>query len=84
MNGKSHAGSHPSSKHNRSKDKVLRLLAWEVTRSCPLRCAHCRASAQNRRYLGELTTGECVQRAKAIAEEIEADTHQVLFSLRDF
>ncbi len=35
-----------------------RLIAWEVTRSCPLACKHCRAAARNRPYEGELTTGE--------------------------
>jgi len=35
-----------------------RLIAWEVTRSCPLACKHCRAAARNRPYEGELTTDE--------------------------
>jgi radical SAM protein with 4Fe4S-binding SPASM domain len=33
-------------------------LAWEVTRSCPLRCVHCRAEAQRHRRADELTTEE--------------------------
>lgn len=33
-------------------------VAWEITRSCPLRCVHCRAEAQTRRHPDELTTGE--------------------------
>lgn len=33
-------------------------VAWEVTRACPLRCAHCRADAQPRRDPHELTTLE--------------------------
>lgn len=37
----------------------LRLVAWEVTRSCMLACKHCRASAQSGPYEGELTTDEC-------------------------
>ena len=35
------------------------LIAWEVTRSCPLACKHCRAAARNQPYEGELTTEEC-------------------------
>ncbi|MFC2010942.1 radical SAM protein [Chloroflexota bacterium] len=37
----------------------LQLLAWEITRSCNLFCAHCRASAGNRSYADELSTEEC-------------------------
>ena len=36
-----------------------RVLAWEVTRRCPLACKHCRAGAANIRYEHELTTEEC-------------------------
>jgi radical SAM protein with 4Fe4S-binding SPASM domain len=35
-----------------------RLIAWEVTRRCPLRCRHCRAAAADRPYEGELDTEE--------------------------
>jgi len=34
----------------------LRLVAWELTRSCNLSCIHCRASAEKGPYLGELST----------------------------
>jgi AdoMet-dependent heme synthase len=34
------------------------VLAWEITRACPLRCRHCRADAQRRRDPQELTTAE--------------------------
>jgi heme b synthase len=37
----------------------LHLVAWELTRSCNLFCAHCRASAGNVQYSGELSTQEC-------------------------
>ena len=37
----------------------LRILAWEVTRSCNLNCRHCRAAAQSTPPEGELTTVEC-------------------------
>jgi radical SAM protein with 4Fe4S-binding SPASM domain len=35
-------------------------VAWEITRSCPLRCVHCRADAQTRRDPRELSTAEGV------------------------
>jgi len=34
----------------------LRMVAWEVTRSCNLACGHCRASALCGPYEGELGT----------------------------
>lgn len=37
---------------------ACRLVAWEVTRSCNLACRHCRASAHEEPYAGELSTGE--------------------------
>jgi heme b synthase len=39
----------------------LQLVAWEVTRTCNLACAHCRASAQNYQYEGELSKHECLR-----------------------
>lgn len=35
------------------------MIAWEVTRRCPLACKHCRAGACDVPYEGELTTDEC-------------------------
>jgi len=37
----------------------LRLVAWEITRSCNLACIHCRASAERGPYPNELSTDEC-------------------------
>jgi len=34
------------------------VVAWEVTRACPLACRHCRAVAQPERHPAELTLGE--------------------------
>ena len=34
------------------------LVIWETTQACDLSCTHCRASAQPRRSVGELTTAE--------------------------
>lgn len=42
----------------------LRLIAWEVTRSCNLACKHCRAEAHTEPYPGELSTEE----AKALID----------------
>lgn len=38
-----------------------RVIAWEVTRRCPLACKHCRAGACDVPYDGELTTEECTR-----------------------
>ena len=44
------------------------LVAWEITRSCNLSCAHCRASARSGNYTGELSTEECFRLVDQIAE----------------
>jgi heme b synthase len=36
----------------------LRMVAWEVTRSCNLNCQHCRAAAERGPYPGEMSTDE--------------------------
>jgi AdoMet-dependent heme synthase len=46
----------------------LQLVAWELTRSCNLRCAHCRASSSGEAYSGELSTDECLRLVDGIAE----------------
>jgi len=38
----------------------LQLVAWEITKSCNLFCAHCRASSAYTPYEGELSTEECL------------------------
>jgi len=52
----------------------LRMIAWEVTRSCNLNCLHCRAAAEMGPYEGELTTQECLQ----FIEEVAAFSNPVL------
>ncbi|MFN3325612.1 MAG: TIGR04053 family radical SAM/SPASM domain-containing protein [Bryobacteraceae bacterium] len=42
----------------RNFDDAPFLVIWEVTQSCDLACAHCRACAVPSRHPGELTTGE--------------------------
>ena len=44
--------------HIKDKTPPLRLIAWEVTRSCNLACKHCRAEAHLDPYPGELSTEE--------------------------
>jgi heme b synthase len=39
----------------------LKMIAWELTRSCNLNCLHCRAAAERGPYGGELTTKECLR-----------------------
>jgi heme b synthase len=41
-------------------DPQLRLLAWEVTRTCNLSCVHCRAAAIDKPYPNEFGTEECL------------------------
>ncbi len=43
----------------KEKEYLPRLIAWEVTRSCNLKCLHCRADAHNEHYEKEFTTQEC-------------------------
>lgn len=46
----------------------LRLVAWEVTRSCNLACKHCRAEAHPDPYEGELSTEEGIALLDAISQ----------------
>jgi AdoMet-dependent heme synthase len=54
--------------HPESKGSSLRLVAWEITRNCNLSCVHCRASATNGPYEGELDTAACLRLLDQIAE----------------
>ena len=45
----------------------LRMVAWELTRSCNLACSHCRASAEQGPYPGELLTQEVLRVMDEIA-----------------
>lgn len=38
--------------------RAPRIIAWEITRSCNLSCAHCRAAAEFGAYTGELSLEE--------------------------
>ena len=46
----------------------LHLVAWELTRSCNLFCAHCRGSATPDSYPDKLTTEECFRLVDQILE----------------
>ena len=46
----------------------LQLVAWELTRSCNLFCAHCRGSAGHGEYGDELSTRECFRLIDEILE----------------
>jgi heme b synthase len=61
-------GSPDACKRHRQECRMIRtgtkveppyIIAWEVTRNCPLACKHCRASARSEQYTGELSTDEC-------------------------
>ena len=41
--------------------RMPRVIAWEVTRRCPLKCRHCRAGAADVPYSNELSTDECLR-----------------------
>lgn len=51
-----------------------RLIAWELTGSCNLRCVHCRASASEKRDPNELSLGEI----KGTIENIAAFANPIL------
>ena len=61
-------------KNNRILPSTLRMVAWEVTRSCNLACAHCRASSVSGPYAGELDTAACLQ----LLDEIAAFSRPVI------
>jgi heme b synthase len=50
------------------KKNELRLVAWEMTRSCNLNCVHCRAAAEKGPYPGELETRKCLEILEQIAQ----------------
>ena len=53
---------------------TLRMVAWEITRSCNLACVHCRASSLRGPYGGELTTAE----GKRLLDEIAGFSNPVI------
>jgi heme b synthase len=55
-------------------ENKVRMIAWEVTRSCNLNCAHCRAAASCGPYAGELSTEKCLH----LIDEITAVSSPVI------
>lgn len=51
---------HPHAQHAQSSNGIppLRVVAWETTRQCAMSCKHCRGSARDQKYEGELSTEE--------------------------
>ena len=49
---------HPSHIDKTAAKGTPRLIAWETTRTCYLKCKHCRASATHAAYEGQLSTEE--------------------------
>ena len=54
--------------HGENKGQSLRLVAWETTRNCNLACMHCRASATQGPFSGELDTGASFRLLDQIAQ----------------
>lgn len=61
-------------KKQKTLNADLRMIAWEITRSCNLSCLHCRAAAEKGPYEGELTTEECFR----FIDEVAAFSKPVL------
>ncbi len=53
----------------------IRVLAWEITRRCPMACVHCRGAAKDEAYADELTTQEAF---RVIDSLHEADCHPLI------
>jgi AdoMet-dependent heme synthase len=53
--------------HSKILKNDLRMVAWEVTRSCNLNCLHCRAAANCGPYNDELLTKKCFHLLDEIA-----------------
>ena len=47
---------------------TLRLVFWELTAKCNLKCCHCRAEAQDEVVAGELSTRQILDVARSIRE----------------
>lgn len=53
------------------------IVVWNCTRRCNLKCVHCYAASENKKYDGELTTAEA---KKLIADLAEFGCPAILFS----
>lgn len=50
--------------------KPLRVIAWEITRRCPMACQHCRGASRDTCYAGELSTEEAFRVLDSLADAI--------------
>ena len=51
-----------------------RLIFWELTKRCNLKCAHCRAEAEDNSFTGELG----LDKIKRILDNISANYSPIL------
>lgn len=68
------SNSKPEARNLKLLSDTLRMIAWEVTRSCNLNCVHCRAASACGPYPGELSTQKC----KSLIDEIAAAFQPVI------
>ncbi|MHB8762411.1 MAG: radical SAM protein, partial [Coriobacteriia bacterium] len=54
--------------------KAPRIIAWEITRSCNLSCAHCRAAAEFGCYPGELS----LEQIKGVIDDIVTISNPII------
>src|SRR5579863_8533170 len=75
-NGKGYPANHSHSDHRHSEpnQNKPRLIFWELTKACNLRCIHCRASATELSSPSDLST----QKAKNIIDQIAAVSSPIL------
>ena len=55
--------------HLKLEGTGMNIIAWETTRRCKFSCVHCRASACDNDYAGELSTDEGMKLIDSIAEK---------------
>jgi MoaA/NifB/PqqE/SkfB family radical SAM enzyme len=53
--------------HPEKKKLNPKIIAWEITRRCELKCRHCRGAARDCDYAGEFSTEECFKTIDALA-----------------
>jgi radical SAM protein with 4Fe4S-binding SPASM domain len=75
-NGNGHPGSqsHSDQQHSKASQNKPRLIFWELTKGCNLRCIHCRASATELSSPSDLST----QTARNIIDQIAAVSSPIL------
>lgn len=51
--------------------KTLRVIAWELTRRCPMACQHCRGASRDLPYEDELTTAEACRVLDSVVAAVQ-------------